>query len=467
MASQKVAPLEQATERLSLGQSEATIITLKKLRLVVAEGPDSGRDLLFDGPTVRIGTLPESDFCLSDRSVSKRHAVIERHGEGYRLIDLNSTNGTFVGDMRVQEVFLAPGALIKVGQTVLKFHPRDEDMVVLPSTEDAFHGVIGQSSRMRQVMGILGRVAATTVNVVVYGETGTGKELAARALHEASPRAAKPFVVFDSGNVDHEFIRSELFGHEVGSFTGATSQRVGAFELANGGTLFMDEIGELPLDMQPKLLRVLEQREIQRLGASSPRKVDVRIVSATHRNLEQMVREGKFREDLFYRLCQVPLTLPALRDRREDIPRLVEHFLESVQVKGRGGIRFSSDALKVLQAAEWRGNVRELRNVVERALALATGPTIQVGDLLMQGPARPVQTTSGPSGGEASPGLANRSLEDIEKEAILKTLAANGGNRKKTARILGIAPVTLREKLRRYGLDSASSSGGGAGEDED
>jgi DNA-binding NtrC family response regulator len=308
----------------------------------------------------------------------------------------------------------------------------------------------------------------TNVNVVIYGETGTGKELAARALHEASLRAAKPFVVFDCGNVDPEFIRSELFGHEVGAFTGATGQRVGAFELANGGTLFMDEIGELPLDLQPKLLRVLEQREIQRLGASAPRKVDVRIVSATHRNLEQMVREGKYREDLFYRLCQVPVTLPPLRERPEDIPKLVAHFLELAQGRSRSRLQFAPEALSVLEASEWRGNVRELRNVVERALALSTGPSITVGDLLMPAMPGPGAISLGLPGGLAagdnSPSLANRALEDIEREAILKTLKANNGNRKKTARILGIAPVTLREKLRRYGVDTGAQA---AGSDDD
>ncbi|MBI2944297.1 MAG: sigma 54-interacting transcriptional regulator, partial [Candidatus Wallbacteria bacterium] len=249
MSNPKPIPGELATERLSRSQTEATIITLKKVRLVVVDGPDKDRDLLFDSPLVRIGTLPENDFVLSDRAISKRHAVIERHSNGYLLKDLGSTNGTFVNDVRVQEVFLTPGSQVKFGNTMVKFHPRDEDMVVLPSKDDTFHGLIGQSGRMRQVMGILERIAATQVSVVLYGETGTGKEMAARALHDASPRAKQPFVVFDCGNADHEFIRSELFGHEVGAFTGATSQRVGAFEQANGGTIFLDEIGELPLDL--------------------------------------------------------------------------------------------------------------------------------------------------------------------------------------------------------------------------
>ncbi len=455
----KTSSTEVATERLDVSQAEGTIITLKKVRLVVVEGPDQGKDLLFDHSPVRIGTLVDSDFCLTDRAVSKRHAAIERSQDGYVLRDLGSTNGTYINDMRAQEVFLTPGAMIRVGQTKVKFHPRDEDMVVLPSSEDTFHGVVGTSVAMRQAMGILQKVATAEVSVVIYGETGTGKELAASALHDASPRAKKSLVVFDCGNVDKDLIRSELFGHEVGAFTGATTQRVGAFESANGGTLFLDEVGELPLDLQPKLLRVLEQRTIQRLGATAPRKIDVRIVCATHRNLEEMVQEGKFREDLFYRLCQIPITLPPLRDRTEDIPKLVETFLTMQQKKvpRRERVSMSPEALDLLGKQDWRGNVRELRNVVERSLALSSGTVIQPTDLLMPGSEAIVSSVSAADAG-GGPALANRSLEDVEKEAILQTLAANGGNRKKTARILGIAPVTLREKLKKYGVPSAVAS---------
>ncbi|MBI3890075.1 MAG: sigma-54-dependent Fis family transcriptional regulator [Candidatus Wallbacteria bacterium] len=286
---------------------------------------------------------------------------------------------------------------------------------------------------MREIIGILDRVAATDVSLVLQGETGTGKEVVARALHRASPRAAKAFVVIDCGNLNSDLIGSELFGHEVGAFTGATQRRVGAVEQADGGTLFLDEIGEMPLELQPRLLRVLEQREITRLGTSSPRKVNVRVVSATHRDLEQMVAEGKFREDLFYRLSQVELRLPPLRERPDDVELLAGNFLESAleRTPGRVRVSFAPDATAILKKA------------------LCAGPTIGPADLLLRD--RPIDGKAAEAPAE---GLANRSLEEIEKEAILQTLRAHNGNKTRAAAVLGIATITLRDKMKRYGLSN-------------
>ncbi|MBI2943170.1 MAG: sigma 54-interacting transcriptional regulator [Candidatus Wallbacteria bacterium] len=440
------------TEGIDLGRSGITVITLKKVRVWVAEGPDTGRDLLVDTPKIRIGKGPDNDLPLTDAAVSRHHAVLERRREGWMLRDTGSKNGTFLNDIRVNDAFLPAGARIRLGRTVLKFQTSDEDLVVTPSRTGDFHGVLATSSRMREIIGILERVAPSDVSVVLHGETGTGKEVVARALHRASPRANAPFVVIDCGNLNKDLVGSELFGHEVGAFTGAAQRRIGAFEAADGGTLFLDELGELPLELQPRLLRVLEQREITRLGSSAAKKVNVRVVSATHRDLEQRVSEGTFREDLFYRLSQVEVRLPPLRDRPEDIELLSGHFLDAALARatGRARVTISAEALAILKRGSWRGNVRELRNVIERALALCTGTSIGPGDLLLRDRApdgRPAPAAAG-----TRQTLANRSLEDIEKEAILQTLRAHGGNKTRAAAVLGIATITLRDKMKRYGL---------------
>ncbi len=333
---------------------------------------------------------------------------------------------------------------------------------------------------MRQIFTLLERLAATSISVLVTGETGTGKELVARALHRASQRSRAPFVVFDCGNTDRELVRSELFGHEPGAFTGATAQRLGVFERAHGGTLFLDEIGELPLDLQPRLLRVLQEREVMRLGGSAPHHVDLRVVAASHRDLLSMVRQGLFREDLYFRLAQVAVRVPPLRERPEDIPLLAAEFL----AMANAGFRLSMAATGELFRRSWRGNVRELRNCIEAAAALCQQSELRPEDLPSELPAsiEPVAalaSTSSPQGlptfpttaSALTPGLplarvqtpvgfapvppsslVPRSLEDLERETIGLTLQSNAGNLSRTARALGIARSTLREKLRKYGL---------------
>src|SRR5512146_3102459 len=281
------------------------------------------------------------------------------------------------------------------------------------------HEMVWRGDAMRRVMAQVERVAASETRVCILGETGTGKELVARTLHERSPRREGPFVTLNCAAVPAELIESELFGHEKGSFTGAGSRHIGKFEQANSGTLFLDEIGDMPPAMQAKLLRVLEESEVERIGGDRPIKVDVRVVVATHRNLEELVREGKFRQDLFHRVYVFPLYLPALRERREDIPALVEHF--ATQVCAQNGwkpLRFTPEAITALQRYAWPGNVRELRNAVERLMLLASDGEVDAATVELALP-------QGAAGATASGTLAERAAE-FERQTILAELKRQG-----------------------------------------
>jgi two-component system nitrogen regulation response regulator NtrX len=303
---------------------------------------------------------------------------------------------------------------------------------------------------MRKVMAQVERVAASESRVCILGETGTGKELVARTLHERSPRSSGPFVTLNCAAVPAELIESELFGHEKGSFTGAAGRHAGKFEQAEHGTIFLDEIGDMPLSMQAKLLRVLEESEVERIGGDKPISVDVRVLVATHRNLETLVREGKFRQDLFHRVYVFPLVLPPLRERREDIPALVEHF--SRQVCAQNGwkpIPFAAEAIEALADYPWPGNVRELRNVVERLMLLASEDGVTLATVHS---ALPTTPTSLPSSGASSGSLAER-VQIFEREAILAELRRSNFNITNAARSLGLERSHLYKKAEQLGID--------------
>jgi hypothetical protein len=325
------------------------------LRQCVLGALDSDHEWTFEKGEIRIGSMDDNDVVVRDDTVSRYHCKIVCEDTGYVLVDLRSTNGTFINKVRIREGFLKPGCTIGVGQSQLRFSAREEEVAIVPSRADRLGGLVGGHAKMREMYSILERIAPTNTTVVIEGETGTGKEVVAQTLHERSPRASHELVVFDCGAVPPNLIESELFGHEKGSFTGAVMTRQGLFELADGGTLFLDELGELPLDLQPKLLRALEQREVRRVGGAKSTKVDVRIVAATNRNLEDEVRAGRFRQDLFYRLSVVRLRLPPLRERADDIALLVQHFLDTAPYNhggdGRPRVRgISREALAVLPA---------------------------------------------------------------------------------------------------------------------
>lgn len=353
---------------------------IRRARLTIVAGDDAGRSYQVDRELIRIGARSDNDVVLTDSTVSRQHAEIARGASGTILRDLNSTNGTFVGPVRVREVYLAPDTRFRVGHTEIVYAPEDEVIEIAPSLSEHFEALVGRSIGMREVFGILERVAPTHLTVLVAGETGTGKELVSRAVHARSPRARGPFIVFDCGAAPDSLLESELFGHEKGSFTGAIQAREGLFEAAHGGTIFIDEIGELPLELQPKLLRVLEQREVRRVGSTRAKPIDVRVVAASNRDLRAEVAAGRFREDLYYRLAVVEVRLPSLRERREDIPLLVDHLLKRSE-HNRGVHGIDADVRALFDAYHWPGNVRELNNVVERALPFSDGATITIAAL--------------------------------------------------------------------------------------
>jgi two-component system, NtrC family, nitrogen regulation response regulator NtrX len=312
------------------------------------------------------------------------------------------------------------------------------------------HEIVSKGEAMRKVMAQVERVAASETRVCILGETGTGKELVARTLHEKSPRAPGPFITLNCAAVPAELIESELFGHEKGSFTGAAGRHVGKFEQADGGTIFLDEIGDMPLPMQAKLLRVLEEGEVERIGGDKPISVDVRVLVATHRDLEKQVRDGKFRQDLFHRIYVFPLVLPPLRERREDIPALVEHFAAQVSAaNGWKPVTFSSEAIKALQEHSWPGNVRELRNVVERLMLLTTGE--QVGAETVQ-LALPGNLQQGPAMSAGSGPLADR-VQNFEREVILAELQRSNYHVTNAAKALGLERSHLYKKAEQLGID--------------
>jgi two-component system response regulator HydG len=337
---------------------------------------------------------------------------------------------------------------LKEENRVLKEHLRgDYDL----------ENIIGRSRPMKKLLEMVSMVAPSEATVLITGESGTGKELIARSLHFNSPRREKSLVVVNCAAIAETLLESELFGHEKGAFTGADKRREGRFMLAHHGTIFLDEIGEMPSTMQAKLLRVLQEREIQRVGGEDTIKVDVRVVTATNRDLESDVAEGHFREDLFYRLNVMPLNVPPLRERQEDIPLLAQHFLEKFAEKNRKPVKgFVPLAMDMLLKHDWPGNVRELENAIERAVILLSGEHITEKQL-------PLNITEKYPDLEAATAIGapitdgTRSLEEIEKEAVLATLKASDGNKAEAARRLGVTRKTLHNKLKNYGLDKRTS----------
>lgn len=418
-------------------------------RLVVLSGQLRGREIEVMRDRVRIGKSRQCEVVLPDDSISREHAEVRRDGDRYRVTDLGSTNGTFVEQARITDAFLNPGDVLGLGKVELRFVPRESRTELLPSDADRFGTVLGRSLAMRKIFGVLERVSATDVTVLLQGETGTGKDLIARAIHEASPRARGPYVVVDCGAVAPNLIESELFGHEKGAFTGAHQRRRGAFELAGGGTLFLDEIGELPLDLQPKLLRALENRRFRRVGGNEEIDVDIRVVAATHRPLTDLVEAGEFREDLYFRLAVVQAQIPPLRERRDDIPLLIEAFSRRLPP----GMWRAPDpeAMARLVGYEWPGNIRELRNVVERSAYLSPDGVI---DLITTG-----RRNKGDPPPTFDPTLTFREQKEraveLFEEAYLRWLLERAeGNISRAAREADMDRKYLHKLLRRYGIDA-------------
>lgn len=362
-------------------------LRLSRFCLTVFREQNTAQVYEFDDGPVKIGTLEGvCTIALRDETVSRRHCQIVREGESYLLQDLESTNGTFVSGVKIREVYLKPNMEFMIGQTRVLFTPVSEEVKIVPSQHTQLGELVGGDLKIREIFSVVQKIANTDTTVVIEGETGTGKDVLARTIHKTSRRADKPFVVFDCSAVPEHLIESELFGHEKGSFTGAIMAREGLFELANGGTIFLDELGELSLDLQPKLLRVLENRQIRRVGSSRTTKIDVRVIAATNRQLDEEVKLGRFREDLFYRLSVVRLFMPPLRERLNDVSLLVHHLLKVAPFNERSdgskrALSVSSEAMEALKRHAWPGNVRELMNVLERACSFMEGAEITLSDL--------------------------------------------------------------------------------------
>ncbi len=451
--------LKDSTQLLPVEETR-DVISFRKCMLKVIQGPDKDKKVDLGRKAIRIGKKEDNDFALSDGTVSRYHLSIEQSSDSFMLKDLGSTNGTFInGNLRVKEVYLSPGDVISLGNTQIEFIAYDEKVQIEPSTKTAFGEMVGKSRKMRQIFGICEKIAPSLATVIIEGETGTGKELVAKAIHQHSLRKDKPFVVFDCSAVAPNLIESELFGHEKGSFTGALKDRKGAFEAANGGTIFLDEIGELTLDLQPKLLRALEQREVRRVGSNDPVRLDVRVVCATNRDLKEEAKEGRFRQDLYYRLSVVKINLPALRERPEDIPLILEKFLtegkfnrmpdSSLRVS-----RVEDDALKMMQRYQWPGNVRELSNIVERAASMVDGHSIHASDLnyVFQEIEHNVEPTERIVVDSSLPfkEAKQRIVESFEKDYLVELLRRNNFNVSKASREAQIDRKHLRNLLKKY-----------------
>jgi transcriptional regulator with GAF, ATPase, and Fis domain len=412
---------------------------------------------------IHIGSLDSVDIVLNDATVSRRHAEILRTKDGVILRDLGSTNGTFVGPVRVKEVYLAPDTHFRVGRTEMVFTPIDEIIDVEPSSEANFEGLVGNSVAMREVFGILERVAPTDLTVLICGETGTGKELASRAVHSRSGRCDRPLVVFDCGAAPDNLIESELFGHRRGAFTGAVEARPGVFEQADGGTIFLDEIGELPLELQPKLLRVLEQREVRRVGGTKTKSIDVRVVAATNRNLREEVEKGRFREDLYYRLAVVEISLPPLRERMEDLLPLAEHLLASAPHNSRVH-QISPEVCAVFGSYHWPGNVRELNNVVERAIPFSDGTEINMDalpDALRTGTTGRHQKFVTPQLAKVPSELPFKDAKDqlveaFERQYLVDLIERHGGNVSRAARAADMDRKSITRLMKKHGITRGS-----------
>ncbi len=443
----------------------AAAVQLPRLALVVLTGDQRGQEHIVSNDLCRIGKSEDNDLVLRDETVSRAHCEILREARGYLLRDLGSTNGTLLDGAEIREAFLRPGAIVTVGQLELKVRTCSEHLEVRPSEQQRFGEAVGQSLPMRRVFGLLERLAPSDATVLLGGETGTGKEIVARAIHEASPRRGRPLVVVDCGAVVANLIESELFGHEKGAFTGATSTRQGAFERAHGGTLFLDEIGELPLDLQPKLLRVLEQRAFRRVGGSEEHRVDIRVVAASKRNLLAEVERGKFREDLYFRLAVVPIEIPPLRERIDDLPVLVGALLAALSAEEPNAppLTIARTALDALAGHDWPGNVRELRNVLARAAYM----TRAAGDSEIGVGLVPVGSVLGGDsdlvGSTFDLGLSYRETkarfeEAFEKRYVAWLLEHHRGNISAAARSAGMDRKYLHKLAKKHGVHPSGGS---------
>jgi len=445
------------TVRLAADKTDRAWVHLPSYILEVLRGPDLDAQHQFGG-TIVVGREAACDFRLTDPSVSGRHVKLDGRGDGVWLTDLDSTNGTFVDDTRVGKARLTSGSRLRLGDVECRLVKTDDPVLVVARDEAGLGDLVGTAEPLRLLYGVIRRVAPTDLTVLLHGESGTGKEVVARTLHALSTRSAAPFVVVDATTRAGPLANGELFGHEKGSFTGADARRVGAFERADGGTVFLDEIGELSPTVQSRLLRVLEASTFSRVGGNAELKTDVRVIAATHRDLAAMVRDGDFREDLLYRINEVGLELPPLRERLEDLPLLVATLQRRLLPRLGPGARaaeFTPAALAALGDHDWPGNVRELRNYLARLLALVERRPIDTVDLLpFDGSVLPdAEATTAPMAARDGDEGARGTLAEVERQMLVAAMARAKNVKAKAARELDIPVSTLRDRLKKYGLE--------------
>ncbi|MEJ7731326.1 MAG: sigma 54-interacting transcriptional regulator [Polyangiaceae bacterium] len=409
--------------------------------LLVIEGPEAGRSFSVDGSRparLLVGQSPACELRLSDRQVSRRHAALAVEGRRLRITDLGSSNGTFIDGVSVLDGHLSGGEVVRVGGTALRVEPAAEGDAAPPPAATGFGRTVGASLEMRRIYPFCERLAQSDVTVIIEGETGTGKEVLAESLHERGRRSAGPFVVFDCTAVPENLVESALFGHERGAFTGAVNAHRGVFEEAHGGTLLIDEIGDLEGGLQPKLLRVLERGEVRRVGGDRSIAVDVRVLAATRRNLDQEVQAGRFRDDLFFRLAVARIELPPLRERHGDIAVLAAHFWRIHSLPGdHEPIPYS--LLRRFEDYAWPGNVRELSNAVARHIALGNLAEVDAarhGDAAAQ--ARDVLGSVLALDLPLSQ-ARQRVVDEFERRYLTRMLDKHGGNIGRAAEASGIA----------------------------
>jgi two-component system response regulator HydG len=411
------------------------------------------RTLVHEGDVCRIGTHASNDLVLTDPAVSRFHCRLVLEENGWHVRDAGSMNGTWLNGVRIRDADLSSDAMLTLGSSVIRVRPGGSGPKTLVPSMPSFGALIGMSRAMQKLFSVLEKVAASEINVFIEGESGTGKELVATEIVQRGARAERPFVVVDCGAISPTLVESELFGHVRGAFTGADRDRVGAFEAAEGGTVFLDEIGELPLAVQPKLLRALEAREIRRVGETRSRKVNVRVLSATNRDLEREVNKGLFREDLYFRLAVVHVRVPPLRERLEDLPALVRLFLANIGAPQEERL-FPEAVISELTKHHWPGNVRELRNYVERAVVLQN-VTLKLRER--------AKLSVLPPEGQVDIGVPFKIAKDalidsFERNYVRALLQANGNNMTRAARAAGIDRMYLHRLVQKHGIKGSGNS---------
>jgi DNA-binding NtrC family response regulator len=427
------------------------VLHVRRCQFEILAGPDEGRVESVAAQVIRLGRKGV-DVTLNDRAVSAVHAELALTREGYRLRDLDSSNGTFASGLRVRDVYIAPGTRLQLGRTHLRFAPLQESVPLELWRDTHYERMVGKSWAMRRVFELIDKIAPTTATVLVTGETGTGKELVAEAIHRRSQRAGGPFVILDCSAIPKNLIEAYLFGHERGAFTGATRDRPGLFEQAHGGTLFLDEVGELPLEMQSRLLRAVETRSGRRIGGGETLRFDVRLVAATNRDLAAETNRGSFRSDLYYRLAVARIEVPPLRDRIEDVELLIERFADELAGPAVPAA-LPPDFLERAMAHSWPGNVRELRNAVEQAL---TAPA-----LLELGPSFPDRGLWSIDTSVPFKRAKQQFVDEFDRRFMTTLLEENEWNIAKAARATGVDRMSIYKLLQRLGIER------GSGRDDD